>query len=106
MKFTCSLCGTKGEIRPEDTGKPVNRATCENCGAILFLDPDGRVEKHKSPVKDTSRIRPASTQGSDSVMDVPGQSGTRDWLAIAVVGLVVALLCAAGIYVILYFDLL
>lgn len=107
MKFTCSLCGTEGEIQGEDTKKGVASTTCSHCGAILFVDPDsGRVEKHKSPVKDTSRIRQESTRSSDSVMDVPRESGTRDWLAIGVVVFVLALLCAAGIYIAVYLGLL
>jgi len=107
MKFTCSLCGTDGEIQPDDDQREVARTTCGNCGAILFVDPEsGRVEKHKSPVKDTSRISRGSTRSSESVMDIPKEAGTRDWLAIAVVALVLAVLCGAGIYLIVNLELL
>jgi len=107
MKFTCSLCGTEGEIQPDDDHKGVFRTTCGNCDAILFVDPDsGRVEKHKSPVKDTSRISQRSTRSSESVMDIPKETGSRDWLAIAVVALVLVVLCAAGVYLAVNFELM
>lgn len=107
MKFTCSLCSTEGNIDKEDIRHPVTRATCRKCGAILFLDPDsGRVEKHKSPVKDTSRISREVIPSSQSVMDMPKGTDSRDWLAIAVVAVVLALFCGAGVYLVVHLDLI
>lgn len=105
MNYTCPLCGTNGEISGENLKKPVTRATCRQCEAILFVDPDsGEVENYKSPVKDSPQISRTPIRSSESVTDIPAESGVRDWPAIVAIGIVLALLCAAGIYLVIHLD--
>jgi hypothetical protein len=98
MKFACPMCDATGNISQDDLAHPVTRATCQNCGTILMINPDtGRVDAHKSPLKDSPSTETAGSQLT--------ARADRDWTAVAVVAIIVLALISAGIYFAVNLDL-
>lgn len=111
MKFTCPMCEASGDISEEDLSHPVTRAACRECGTILLINPKtGRVDAHKSPLKDSSALKTAddrSTDESESVLSMHLQGeDARDWTAIVVVAIILIVLIAAGIYFTVNLDMI
>ena len=104
MKFTCTMCEAGGDIPEDKLAHPVTRTTCGKCGTILLIDSDtGKVDAHKSPLKDVPAIKTAGGRTTDEpepVFSMRQQDRTaRDWLAPVVVVFVLIALISAGVYV-------
>jgi hypothetical protein len=94
-----------GLIAEENLARPTSRATCQNCGTILLINPDsGSVEAYKSPFRETREYALTDTEKPDGelpVAEMGPTKGSRDWTAIITVVLVVMILISTGIYLIL-----
>jgi hypothetical protein len=111
MEFVCPVCETIGKIAEKNLEHPLTKTTCQSCSAILLLNPEnGNVDAHKAPLKDTLSLKRSSTQQSDefsSVLSMSSQNaGSKDWTAVVVVGIVLIVLVAAGIYFVLNLDII
>ncbi|MGD2100205.1 MAG: hypothetical protein PVG35_21740 [Desulfobacterales bacterium] len=111
MQFTCTMCEAGGEIPEDELAHPVTRTTCRHCGTILLIDPDtGKVDAHKSPLKDASTIKTLGDRAADASPSVlpkrPQDRAARDWLAPVVVVIVVFILISVGVYVAINLEIL
>lgn len=111
MQFQCTICEASGDIPEDELAYPVSRTTCRNCGTILLIDPDtGKVDAHKSPIKDVPVIetpRGRRAEEPASVRSMHSQDrGARDWMAPVVVIIVVIALISVGVYVAVNFEIL
>jgi ribosomal protein S27E len=89
MKFVCPVCKTEGSIPEDRLEHPVTKTTCQNCSAILLVNPEsGKVDAHKAPLKDSYELENSSTQSTDRATSVLSmrskEKGMRDWPAIVV----------------------
>jgi hypothetical protein len=83
------MCEATGDISEDDLTHPVSRTACQKCGAILFIDPDtGRVDAHKSPLKDSPALGTSGSRSGAEPAPVlsmhPQITETRDWTAMVV----------------------
>jgi ribosomal protein S27E len=108
MKFSCSICGETGDISEDILVHPVTRTTCRNCGTILLINPDtGKVDAHKSPLKDSPAFAGRSAAESDATLSMdPQGKDARDWTAVVVVAIIVIILISAGVYFALNLDII
>ena len=97
MKYTCPLCKTSGDIADDASDLPEVAATCQECGAALSIDPGtGRVRAQAADQKPSVR---QPTYASSSVLSLDSRGQTKkDYTAIGVFAVVLALLIGAGIY--------
>jgi hypothetical protein len=100
------MCEVTGEMSEEDLTHPVTRTSCRECGAILLINPDtGKVDAHKSPLKDSSVIEASDSQPTDRsppVLEMRSQDKDgRDWTAVLVVVIILLVLISAGIYLVI-----
>lgn len=106
------MCGASGTIPEDDLEYPVTRTTCAECGTILFINPDtGKVDAHKSPLKDAPAFKTISNDRSDdssaTVLSMrPEGKSAGDWTAVLVVAVIVLILISAGIYFALNLDII
>lgn len=103
MEYVCPVCETAGNSPENDPEKPIIKTTCRSCAAILLINADsGRVEAHKSSLKDAEGLAVSEIQqkgGASSVLSMrPEAEKSRDWLAISVVAVVLIITISAGIY--------
>jgi hypothetical protein len=103
MKFTCPLCETTGNIPQDDIDQPVTRATCQNCSTILLINPEtGKVDAHKSPLKDSPAFERSGNQSIDKSASVlsmrPRDRAAKDWTAVVVVAIIIIFLVFAGLF--------
>jgi hypothetical protein len=106
MEFVCPVCKTDGSIPEDRLEHPVSKTTCQSCGTILLVNPDsGKVDAHKSPLKDSPESEISGTQPIDKISSVLSmrskESCIKDWPAIVVVVIILIVLIAAGIYLVL-----
>jgi ribosomal protein S27E len=112
MKFECPICKASGNISENDLEHPVTRTTCPDCGTILLINPEtGKVDAHKSPLKDSPAFKTIShNRSADSPAPLlsmrPGKHSGRDWTAAVVVAIIVLVLISAGIYFVLNLDII
>jgi hypothetical protein len=76
----------------------------------LLVNPNsGKVDAHKSPLKDSTEFEISGTQPNDEVSSVSSkrsnERGTRDWPAIIVVVVFLLTLIAAGFCFAVNFDI-
>ena len=103
MKFVCPLCESDGSISEDNLIHPVTKTTCRQCGTILLVNPDtGSVDAHKSPLKGTREFAVSANQTSETDLPVLERDrthqGSRDWTAIIIVLVVLAVLISVGVY--------
>jgi hypothetical protein len=108
MEFVCPICETSANITKDDVDHSINKATCNNCGAILLINPaSGKVEAHKSPFKDSPILETSENASTDDA--VPSKrsqgKGSKDWVAIVCFALILIFLISAGIYFALHSDI-
>jgi hypothetical protein len=111
MEFVCPVCKATGNIAEKNLEHPVTKTTCQNCDAILLIDPEkGNVDAHKAPIKDSLSLKRSSTQPTDAFSSVlsmrPQDMGSRDWPAIVVVVIILIVLIAAAIFFVLNPDII
>jgi hypothetical protein len=109
MKFTCPICETGGDISKDHITHPVTRTACRNCGTILLINPEtGKVDAHKSPLKDYSAIEASGhppTDKAEAVLSTSSQGrDARDWTAIVVVAVIFFALIFAGVFFVVKLD--
>lgn len=97
MKFVCPLCKTAGDIAADESGQPTVEATCQKCGTALSIEPGtGQVQTQASERRSPAR------QPSDeisSVLSMGSQNkAKKDYTAIGVFAVVLALLIGVGAY--------
>jgi hypothetical protein len=110
MKFTCPICETAGNISQDNLDYPVTKATCQNCGSILLINPDtGNVDAHKSAIKDAPAGGTSGSRSTDEPAPVlsmrPQGKEPRDWTAVVVVSIILAALIFAGVYFVVNWDI-
>jgi hypothetical protein len=103
MKFECPVCKTEGSIPEDRLEHPVTKTTCQNCSAILLVNPEsGKVDAHKSPLKDSPEFKISNSQSTDKATSVLSmrskERGIKDWPAVVVVVIILIILIAAGVY--------
>ena len=97
MKFVCPVCKTAGDIPEDDSVGPAWQTTCQKCGQALSIEREtGRVQPI-SGGSETSRTRPEYETSSVLSMR-PADQGKKDYTAIGVFSVVLAILIAAGVY--------
>jgi hypothetical protein len=109
MKFTCPICEKSGDISKDHLAHPVTRTTCHNCSTILLINPEtGRVDAHKSPLKDSPAIEASGNRSAGKeapVLSTRSQGrDARDWTAIVVVTVIFLVLISAGIFLAIKLD--
>ncbi|MGD2038872.1 MAG: hypothetical protein PVH28_13345 [Desulfobacterales bacterium] len=109
MKFTCPICETASDISKDHLAHPVTRTTCRNCSTILLINPEtGKVDAHKSPLKDSPAIEAAGSPSADkgeAVLSAPSQDrDARDWTAIVVVTVIFLVLISIGVFFAIKLD--
>jgi hypothetical protein len=109
VKFICPICETESRISEEDLAHPVTKTTCRQCDTILLVNPDtGSVDAHKSPLKGTREFALSGDQTAEADVPVlemrPAGQGSRDWTAIVIVAVVLAMLVSVGIYLTAHMD--
>ena len=103
MEFLCPVCKTIDNISNMNLEHPVTKATCQQCAAILLINPEnGNVDAHKAPIKDTQSLKSSSgMQSTDSFSHALSKrlmaGDSRDWPAIIVFVIVLAILISTGI---------
>ena len=110
MKCVCRICDAVGNLSEDDLSHPVTRTACRECGMILFINPDtGKVDAHKSPMKDSPAFE---TSGEGSSADPgpvismrPKGREAKDRTAVLVVAIILLALIAAGIYLTIILDI-
>jgi hypothetical protein len=110
MKFACPVCKTEGSIPEDRLEHPVTKTTCQNCSTILLVNPEsGKVDAHKSPLKDSPELEISSTQSTDRATSVlfmrSKEMGMRDWPAIVVLIICLVILIASGVYFAINLDI-
>jgi hypothetical protein len=110
MKFVCPVCKTAGELTQDVLEQKVTKTICRKCAAILIINPDsGKVETHKSSLKDSPVLGNAGIRENDGAPSVlsmrPEKEETRDWIAIGVIIVVLIMLISAGVYFVINLDL-
>ena len=110
MEFVCPVCEAIGNIPENNLEHPLTKRNCQDCGAILLINPQkGNVDANKAPLKDSLSLKSSSTQPTDAFSSVstmrPQDMGSRDWPAIVVVVIILIILIAAGIYFVLNLDI-
>jgi hypothetical protein len=103
MNFVCPICEAAVNLPEDNFEYPVTKKMCQSCGTILFVDPvGGNVDAYKSPFKSSTVLKISNTERIDrdkSVLSLSSQTqGAKDWLAIIVVGSILAILIAAVLY--------
>ena len=109
MEFTCPICETSDDILEDHLAHPVTRTTCRNCDAILLINPKtGRVDAHKSPLKDSPAIEasgdPSAAKAESVLSKRPQGRNARDWTAIVVVTVIFLVLLSAGVFFAIKLD--
>lgn len=110
MKYTCPMCEAGGDISKDDLARPITRTTCQNCGTILLINPDtGKVDAHKSPIKDSPAIKNSGNSSTDKAEAVLSTRSpdrqARDWTALVVVAVIFLMLISAGIFFAIQVDI-
>ena len=97
MKFVCPVCQTAGEIAEGDSDRPAVKTSCLKCGTTLSIEREtGRVQ---SPADGTQASGPRPTFETSSVLSMsPRDGGKKDYTAIGIFAVVLALLIGAGVY--------
>ncbi|MGD2186834.1 MAG: hypothetical protein PVI71_11935 [Desulfobacterales bacterium] len=103
MEYTCPVCQASSDITESDLKHPVTRTTCRSCGTILLINPDtGKVDAHKSPLKDSSALETLRSQPTDESASVLSKRSkdkeSTDWTAVVVVVIILIVLISAGVY--------
>jgi ribosomal protein S27E len=103
MESVCPVCKNEESIPEDRLEHPITKTTCQGCGTILLVNPDsGKVDAHKSPLRDSPEFEIFSTQPSDKASSVLSmrskEKSVRDWPAIVVVVIFLIVLIAAGVY--------
>jgi hypothetical protein len=102
MEFLCPVCKTSGNISNKNLEHPVTKTTCQQCAAILLINPEnGNVDAHTAPIKDTQSLKGSRKQPAESLSPTlsmrPMAEDSRDWPAIIVFVIVLAILISTGI---------
>ena len=97
MEFICPVCKTAGDIPEDDSVQPAWQTTCQKCGQALSIEREtGRVQPISGD-SETSRTR-AKYETSSVLSMRPADQGKKDYTAIGVFSVVLAILIAAGVY--------
>jgi hypothetical protein len=109
MKFTCPICETSGDLSKDNIAHPVTRTTCRNCSTILLINSKtGKVDAHKSPIKDTPVVEASgnpSTDKAEAVLSTRSQDrNAGDWMAMVVVAVIFLVLIAVGVFFAIKLD--
>ena len=108
MKFVCPICETSGNIPKDDVDHSINKATCNNCGALLLINPvSGEVETYKSPFKDFPILETPVNGSIDDVAPTERFQGkvSRDWTAIVWFAIILIFLISTVIYFAIHSDI-
>ena len=102
MEFLCPVCKTIDNISNKNLEHPVTKTTCQQCAAILLINPEnGNVDAHKAPIKDTQSLKGSREQPAESLSPTLSRrmmaGDSRDWPAIIVFVIVLAILISTGI---------
>ena len=103
MKCVCPDCQTAYNVPENKLTRPVNKAGCKTCGATMLINKEtGMLETATQIQESASESQFSDTRFEEpipSVMSMASkEKGTRDYLAIAVVGFALILLVAACFY--------
>jgi tetratricopeptide (TPR) repeat protein len=97
MKFICPVCKTAGDIPEDDSAQPALQTTCQKCGKALSIERETGLAQPLSADRGASDTRPKYETQSVLSMS-PRDKGKRDYTAIGVFWVVLAILVAAGVY--------
>jgi tetratricopeptide (TPR) repeat protein len=97
MKFICPVCKTAGDIPEDDSAQPALQTTCQKCGKALSIERETGLAQPLSADRGASGTRPKYETQSVLSMS-PRDKGKRDYTAIGVFWVVLAILVAAGVY--------
>jgi tetratricopeptide (TPR) repeat protein len=103
MEFICPVCKTAGEIPDDNLDRPATKTTCLKCGVRLSINLETRnVETLTADQNEPPDTKLADTRPPESLPSVLSMSqkekGKRDYAAIMVFMVVLAVLIAAGVY--------
>lgn len=99
MKFICPLCKATGDIAVDESDSPGVETTCPKCGTALFVEPaTGQVRAQASEAR-RPRYESASVLSMGS-----RDKAKKDYTALGVFAVVLALLIGAGVYFTLNMD--
>jgi hypothetical protein len=105
------MCKATGDISEDDLSHPVTRTACQNCGTILLINPEtGKVDAHKSPLKDAPNLETSATGSTGEpkpVLDMrPQNKDARDWTAPIVVVIILVALISVGFYLVINVEIM
>ena len=97
MKFICPVCKTAGDIPDDDSAQPAWQTTCRKCGQALTIERDTGLVQPLSGSRESSSMRP-KYEASSVLSMRSADKGKKDYTAIGVFSVVLAILVAAGVY--------
>ena len=97
MKFVCPVCQTAGDIPEDDLVQPAVQTTCQKCGSALSIERGTGQTEVLSADSGTSGSRPKYETSSVLSMR-PSDKGKKDYVAIGIFSIILAILVAAGVY--------
>ena len=103
MKCVCPECQTAYNVPENKLTRTVSKAVCKKCGATMLINKEtGMVETETQIPESTPESQVSDTRLAEpipSVMSMASkEKGSRDYLALAVVGFALIILVAACVY--------
>ena len=96
MKFICPVCKTAGDIPEDDSVQPAVQTACQKCGKALSIERETGLTQPLSAGRRAS-FRPKYETSSVLSMS-KREKGKRDYTAIGIFSVILAILIAAGVY--------